>query len=62
VWHAYERREIHVCFWWVNVKERDSVEDLLYAEIGGTVKTDCKEIQIRRGWAGLIGHGQLKES
>lgn len=44
------------------MKERDSVEDLLYAEIGGTVKTDCKEIQIRRGWAGLIGHGQLKES
>jgi len=20
VWHAYERKEIHVGFWWVNVK------------------------------------------
>ena len=28
MWHVWGTREVHVWFWWGNLRERDSLEDL----------------------------------
>jgi hypothetical protein len=39
MWHVWGKEEVHVGFWWVNLKERDHLEDT-----GVDVRTPLKWI------------------
>jgi hypothetical protein len=50
MWHVCRTGEEHTGFWWVDLRERDHLEDL---GVGGI--TDLQEVDLGgKGWTGFI--------